>query len=79
MLYSQEVFGKTDEWELLVHCDPYSFENQLSCSEVKNVDDGDAAANDDDDDDNDNSYYYYYHRLLYAGYPYIYSWDKPCP
>jgi hypothetical protein len=24
-------------------------------------------------------YYYYYHYLLYAGYLYIYSWDKQCP
>ena len=24
-------------------------------------------------------YYYYHHRLLYAGYPYTYSPDKPCP
>jgi hypothetical protein len=28
-------------------------------------------------------YYYYYHHhhhcLLYAGYPYTYSRDKPCP
>jgi len=23
-------------------------------------------------------YYYFHHYLLYAGYLYIYSWDKPC-
>ena len=24
-------------------------------------------------------YYHHHHHLLYAGYLYIYSWDKPCP
>jgi len=29
---------------------------------------------------NKNYYYcYYHHCLLYAGYPYTYSRDKPCP
>jgi len=24
-------------------------------------------------------YYYHHHHLLYAGYLYLYSWDKLCP
>ena len=35
--------------------DPYSFENQLNCCEVRNVDDGDDDDDDDDDDDSNNT------------------------
>ena len=39
------------------------------------------AVNNNNNNNNNNKYYYYHHHhcLLYAGYPYTYSRDKPCP
>ena len=57
MLYNQKSFGRTANKKR----DPHFLENQLNCSEVRNLDydddddDGDDDDDDDDDDDNNNN------------------------